>query len=308
MNWRFWISNHEIFVIDGREIVIINESDNQFPKLRRVIRLVCRTGPIAQHFPKITFLISAASNPLEEGRADVAKFLMGELVIHINSARINEKDKLFERYYTGLILHELTHLYHESKSQFLVKSMAKKERLSALINQKLKSQKTNFKIATIRLYLDSLIRNILPEGLAEYFQKFSQDEVIFSEQNFSVIYLSEVGAVGKVVNIIPTYLLDKSLLLTKEVRENLDFLFRYLNYSTGYHMIYTIIFVDHKTIFEDIIHFQPFEFIRKYEECMEIKGLQPVISVTSGKGVLDYKKMLAQLTAAAKEVQKKSSK
>lgn len=75
-------------------------------------------------------------------------------------------------------------------------------------------------------------------------------------------------------------------------------------YSTGYHMVYTILFVDHKTNFEMVLHSRPFEFIRKYEECMEIKGLQPVISVTSGDGLLDYKILLAKLTAAVRELKK----
>ncbi|MBI2102993.1 hypothetical protein HYT55_04090 [Candidatus Woesearchaeota archaeon] len=67
-------------------------------------------------------------------------------------------------------------------------------------------------------------------------------------------------------------------------------------------MVYTILFVDRKTNFEQVLHFQPFEFIRKYGECMKIKGLQPVISLTSGDGILDYKILLARLTAVVKEL------
>jgi len=79
-------------------------------------------------------------------------------------------------------------------------------------------------------------------------------------------------------------------------------------YHFGYHMVYTILFVDHKTNFEQILRFQPFEFIRKYEECMKIKGLQPIISVTSGDGILDYKLLLAELTAAVRELKRISKK
>ncbi len=73
-------------------------------------------------------------------------------------------------------------------------------------------------------------------------------------------------------------------------------------------MVYTILFVDHKTNFEMVLHFQPFEFIRKYEDCMKIKGLQPILSVTSGDGILDYKMLLAKLTAAVRELKRTSKK
>ena len=46
---------------------------------------------------------------------------------------------------------------------------------------------------------------------------------------------------------------------------------------------------------EDLVRFKPFRFIREYERCVEMRRKQPVLSVTSGKGILDYKKMLSDL-------------
>lgn len=91
-------------------------------------------------------------------------------------------------------------------------------------------------------------------------------------------------------------------LLEKEAKY-LKLLWEALKYGLGLHMVYSILFLDHEMTLDLITAFSPFEFVNKYEECMLREGLQPVISATSGEGVVDYKKMVEQLTAVVKSLE-----
>ena len=67
-------------------------------------------------------------------------------------------------------------------------------------------------------------------------------------------------------------------------------------YDIRVHMVYAIISVHHPSL-EDVAGMQPFEFVKEYEACMAEKKLRPLFSATSGKGILDYKRVVAELTA-----------
>ena len=56
-------------------------------------------------------------------------------------------------------------------------------------------------------------------------------------------------------------------------------------------MIQTILYVDKRLTIEDICQMNHLEFMKKYESCMNLIGKQPVVTVTSGKGMLDYKQI-----------------
>ncbi len=310
-NWRAFIPRRERYDIDGREVVIVNKTSTDFSRLRDVILLVCKTERMAQHFPKIMFVIkSDSSNPC----VDQLKLLKGKTVIKIGAKIVDQKESSFRQKWIGVVIHELTHLYHNYRSGILNTYSKLSDRLKYALSLKATSfQLVNF--SSMRGILFGLSRLVFIEGVAkyvEYHQEFKTKEILFSETLFDRLY-EHVSSQANKKN--EEFLRTLELLKKRNLKQStvdqclsiFDGFFHSLSYSAGYHMVYTILFVDHNITFEDILHFQPFEFIRKYEECMAIKGLQPVISVTSGKGVLDYKKMLAQLTAAAKEVQKKSS-
>ena len=73
------------------------------------------------------------------------------------------------------------------------------------------------------------------------------------------------------------------------------------SYPVGHHMVYSILYADHDLKIEDLIKIELFEFYRKYESCILSKNFKPVISITSGRGELDYRKTLAELELAYKK-------
>jgi len=301
-------------VIDGREIVVVNNTENDLPRFVKVILLVCKTEPMAKHFPRITFEIKPDfSNP----QINMLKLSAGEAVVDIGGDRINimdifkENRRPFEQQWFGIISHELAHLYHNYKSSTLVIFDKTKKRLLDSLERKNTLELDP--LIYLRKMLFNFSRSIFTEGIATYYERLKLEEVLYSEKDFQRSYTTESFQVEYIIKQILMCLEG----LTKK-NSNQHGISRWLRniyvdlstllfYSTGYHMVYSILFVDHTTTFEDIINFQPFEFIKKYEQCMNIKGLRPVISATSGDGIFDYKRMLAQLTAAAKEVQKRSA-
>ncbi len=160
--------------------------------------------------------------------------------------------------------------------------------------------------ATIRELLFLFIRQIFTEGVALYYEMYTANGTIFfSEDEFNNNYVNSQKRINSVMLGITTFLENRSNKEVKtEIRELITSLEKQLkmeHYVTGYYLVYTILYLDHRTTFEDLLKLQPFEFIKKYEACMKIKGLQPVVSATSGDGIFDYKTVLTALTAAAKK-------
>jgi len=75
-------------------------------------------------------------------------------------------------------------------------------------------------------------------------------------------------------------------------------------YDIGAFMVYTIIFYNNKT-FEEILYMSVYQFFKEYESAMTKSGLEPVVSLNSGKGMLDFNSILGRIS---KEVDKKSLK
>ncbi len=300
----------ERFNIDGREVLIINNTGQQFPRLVKVILLICKTEQMAWHFPKLMFELRL---DLSQSQVDMERILAGEMIISISVQKYRDEAG-FEQTLIRTVNHELTHLYQEYKTHMFHLQYGLRNRLINALNKVVTVTELVYPALT-RVVLFNLVRKLFTEGVAEYYGELKSNKLIYSEEAFKKLYSETHSDVIKSKNLLLDWSIllgNKKFILTKTdqidgIYDKIKSILETLAYPTGYHMVYTILFVDHKTTFEDILHFQPFEFIRKYEECMEIKSLQPVVSVTSGKGVLDYKTMLAQLTAAAKEVQKKSS-
>jgi len=75
-------------------------------------------------------------------------------------------------------------------------------------------------------------------------------------------------------------------------------------YDIGPHMVYVILFGNEKLSVTDLIKMNRMQFIAGYEEACHNLGLRPLVSVTSGKGIFDYKKALEEWSAAAKHLEK----
>ncbi len=306
MGWRSWIPKREKYDIEGREVLIVNKTSIDFSQLREVILLVCKTERMAWHFPKLTFVIKDIGELMNAFISD-KDLLRKKTIITINGSEASKENPFYNKEWQGTITHELTHLYHNRLTKAITNSISTQRKLvRSLQKEKFADLKyTVKKITAIRILTFRLVRQILIEGVAVYSKKLKLEEVIFSDDTFKEEYEAEAKDTRKLktdfINLLsgPIW---KDLSIERGYHVVLFSLSTMVkHYTTGYHMVYTILYVDHDTTFEDILLFQPFEFIKKYEACMKIKGLQPVISATSGDGIFDYKNVLATLTAAAKK-------
>ncbi len=310
MNLRKYFPKKERFVIEGREVILINKTKLDFPsKLRNVILLFCRTEKIAWSLPRVFFSLESWDGAL--AKIDESQMEKEKLIININAERIYGSES--EQHWRRIIAHELTHLFHDYLSGTIRRYYRTSKRLDRALSEVQKRMEVDLAHDDLRVLYFRLFRKIFTEGIAKYYENLKMGITVISEDHFQDIYETEKEDLNYVKEKL-ALALNEILKLSSNRKSSgglsnsfVELLKRHW-YSTGYHMVYTILFVDHKTNFEQVLHFQPFEFIRKYEECMVIKGLQPVISVTSGKGILDYKTLLAELTAAVKELQRRSGK
>ncbi len=121
MGWRSWFSRKEKYEIDGREVLIINKTSTDFSQLRDVILLVCKTEPMAQHFPKLMFVIEPRESLTNFGWTLDVDLLEHKAIIYLNStiARKEETVSDYHNNWRSYIAHELTHLFHDSKNQII---------------------------------------------------------------------------------------------------------------------------------------------------------------------------------------------
>ena len=59
-------------------------------------------------------------------------------------------------------------------------------------------------------------------------------------------------------------------------------------------MVYVIIFSNDELSLIDLTKMNSFEFVKKYEESCFKLGLKPLISLTSGAGMFDYKRVIGE--------------
>ncbi len=304
----YLFSKKEKYTIDGREVILISRTKEDFPpKLREIILIVCRTQSIAQHFAKLTFVVEE----FEEENKDISGFINaeelreGKNIVHLNVDKLRENTESdsvreFEKKWHGNIIHELTHLLHDNTTQIIKKYIITRNRLSqSLIKNELSH-------STIRIQLFNFIRNIFIEGLAVGYQLSRTGYLLYAERVFEILYRdAQTGMNAIIIGLNSYYVTKKKNTSSTKLFENLEKVLKHQTSFTGYHLVYTILFIDHKMTLEKIMPLTPFEFIRKYEACMLSKGLQPVISLTSGRGIFDYKKTLQSWTAIAKELKEK---
>ncbi len=295
MDWRSWFPQKEKYDIDGREVLVINKTSTDFSQLRDVILLVCKTEKMAQHFPKLTFVIKPHENLDIFGWTMAGDLIEHKAIIYLNSIIAQKKEE--KNYWRSNIAHELTHLFHDSQTHVIQHNFNTVQRLLTA------TSKYKYDDAIVRELLLGFTRKIFTEGVAFYYETYTAGETIsFNKASFEKNYDYSQKRIKIVMLGISAVI--ENYHHKKAARELIAALKKQLHieqYIAGFYLVYAILYVDHNTTFEDILLLQPFEFIKKYEQCMNLKGLQPVISATSGDGIFDYKKVLATLTAAAKK-------
>ncbi len=306
----------ETFDVDGRTVVIQFNFKVKNPEMWiETILNVCQKNHSARAIPKIFFYVEKAGGSHENTNGWVNVFQIEEGIynIHLNGdffQRLSTENFYYELSET--LTHELTHLWQDFISLRVQKDLATNKRLIKSLEGKettiINSQ--NFEeirsIQTIRILLSFFFRNLSVEGLATYCEEELSEKIEFSSIEFTRLYFFAEKEVNRIIRIF-NEILAKRFDFPDSKSAFLDL---YVDlkggyYDIGLHMVFTIMYVDKRTT-EDIAKMSPFEFVKEYESCMVEKGEKPVVSATSGKGILDYKKLVGEWAAMIKMKRKKS--
>ncbi len=325
----FWRKYHEMFTkkkrynVDGRKLIVFDESkaDDEIKNIIRESFLeVCKNDKIAKNFrviklvmqDKFVGMTTFGPTPVFHRGNDVSPAMLfheelrqNEKMIHINIPKLEE---LFRYNYHGsasfmkkkicsIIAHELAHIWNFYVSNILSNGRKISGRLSNRISRLMKSvhisneQKEN--LEALRVHIHNFKVAIMDEGLAKYYELASQKELPFEKSKFDELYVKAKNVSGDLKYMWGHYMggdkwFESKLFSAITGRTG-------LYHHIGIHVVYTILYADQKISLDEIRKMSYFKFIKKYESCVKKEGQQPVVSLTSGKGILDYKRMLDQL-------------
>ena len=286
----------EKHTIDGREVIIVDHAKlNKEEKaaFRKTILLACTSAPVARYFPKLEFhLESRTDYPFAKAWVKREEFLQSQAIVHLNASK---------QLTVGIIVHELIHLWQELTAGAVSKELQANRNLLKALIQKMES--TGFgesETAELRFFLSSLFQGMFTEGLAMYCERLIEGNVQFSDEEFAAGHAETEKYAKKILAVIQESYKKGSQRKKILLNKLLDTMTSRGMYDLGYHLVYTILFIDNEAAIETLGKMRPFAFIKKYESCILSKGLQPLVSATSGSGILDYKRLVAEWAAAVK--------
>ncbi|MBR9683251.1 hypothetical protein GOV03_01805 [Candidatus Woesearchaeota archaeon] len=303
----FWKKRVEIptekyieITYEGREIIIVDKSRDvnraKIKKIKREILLFSKTDKAAKRFPKITFMIEShkkGDRGMYRAWVETEKLLQNKVIVYINAVKIKVKGIKSD------MVHELRHITHQQISNWIKKVAWHSDRTGKILQKRFsKLMKEEPDTKDIREML-LLFTHLLPaEGQADYFKYLSKGRIIFNKKRFKKYYSAARKWSLLTKKQWTKYLATKKggrlKKIEKAKKKFWNTLIIKLPYSAGFHMIYTLVYVQHINDLDKIAKMGPHKFVREYEKAMKIKGLQPVVSLTSGKGILDYNEMLAE--------------
>ncbi len=289
--------------INGREIIIIDQSraEKQTKDFcRKIILQFCAAEEAAKLFPVIYFewednlrdpLFHVSLEEMMKGRAKVF------IVLPKLEAEFRDSDtKKMAKFCESALVHEFAHLQQNLMTNYFVRQEKAAQRLKAKWNT-LETIPLSSRIS--RFNFREFLVLLLPEGIATFCERYRRKEVSYSEEYFQFAVRNAALPITVIKELLELLSLGRSRTLSSKNTERINKLWSYLLrvaiYDLGFHMVYSILYVDHEAVPGDIINYDLFEFIKKYEDCIIAKGYKPLISATSGRGEIDYKKILAQL-------------
>jgi hypothetical protein len=307
------LGKEEKHFIDGREIEILSRAWTGVftrKRMRQIILEFCASEKIATFFPKLTFVLEL-SKKVGGGVLYVREDEMveGKSIVHVVTNVIGDTGSW--KGMEGFIVHELTHLkqYQESKLLTEIKKVRGK------LHSSLKKLDGDYPLTLkeFRIEIKLFVYQFFSEGLATFAEKRYKG-LNFSAKNQGHFYKIAKESMQKLKKITLEYYeifskeYDDEWSKEKAIKKSYDKLTRwwqFYSYYIGLHMVYTILFVDHKTTIEDILKLKFFQFFRKYEACMKIHGRKPVFSISSRDGILDYNLLLAEWQVMMKKMEKR---
>jgi len=291
----------EKFTIDGREIILIYKTtvEERIKEITKEALLdVCSNEDVGKKFSVLYWIFidkyphetSIDLDAMENGKATV---YLSPYYLTNKISRYQKKQAVLEM--KLLFIHELTHLWQEfetrvlSRNQAIAKRLVKEIKAAQALAPPTVEQEA---IGALRVMLREFLRRVFAEGIARYCEEL-QRGTIFSEDTFKELHIYATEEIEDIKRQISS----NPVTTMRSIRDDLII----KSYPVGQHMVYSILYVDHDLKVDDIIKMEMFEFYRKYEGCILSKGFKPVITITSGRGELDYQRTLAELELAYKK-------
>ncbi len=279
------------YEVEGREVIIENTTTTSIPHITASILGVCKEYEVAKLFPKLHFVI-VPNNGKQAGYV-ISDSHENSKIHLMDNIEDDSKEFIYK-----VIVHEISHLWHfEDKKLFLRQNEAYRK-LSIAISKKVKvetSSQKKINLASSRKYLKEFLLKIILEGFAEVCQRIVMQKLTFSEPNFEILYgIAEKEVLN--INILWKKWIEEAensltwLTLIQEIES-------YTKNLIGIHILYSILFMNHNLSLEDLRHLTPFKMVQMYEVIIMQKGKKPVFSITSGNGILDYRRMVRELAA-----------
>lgn len=216
--------------------------------------------------------------------------------------------------FTSNFNHELTHALHFLRKNFAAraeKALAKR----TLIQQRVSKSMSNLAVASdygqllsdYRSIVESCLLRTYTEGVALYYQAVLGNAAFLSQSNvFKGLYDQAEGPASQFFTFLKNFtgylnprVINDPSLHSRFLSIVIDLLKQAekIAYPLGVHMAYSIETTFH--LEDKLLDITPGEFIRLYEKACEMHGLQPLVSLSSGKGKLfDYKEILRILYRA----------
>lgn len=291
----------KIYNIDGRTVVIkfemaVHKKLRKF--LTKEILAECRKNAHAKMFPLLEVVFAesvllgfVSHKDLETGVARVQIGLGKIPLMHLGFLTRLEFSKEIELRDTAreTFIHEVAHLWENEVSRYNIVKI--KERLNAKLEKK-----THRFVGKLRTFMFLIFHGFVTEGIAEYYRLFARLDIPFTDTLFTDLYEEskvDVQELSEEAAKLWQGLRGKRIVRVPRARMH------ELTYPIGFHIIYSLLFLDPSFNMDKIARAGHFHVIRKYESLMLEKGLTPIISGTSGAGYFDYKKELAKLQAAS---------
>ncbi len=295
------MSKTETFLLDSRKVTINFKTDVENPQLWiDAILKVCKKNKYALVLPEIFFYIEYESRFNKDFNGS-AYSNMGIPTVELNYKNIMRyRGFLLRHTIKRTVVHEITHLWHDH----LYKNIKTANETAMRLITALPHGKRHYdllKLEDLRLDFFHFLRDLQFEGIAIYSEKQMDAKLPLSFLKFNTLAAEAEIQTDKVRTQFEKFKIAFSSNQKHDPQPLMNILERMPKYDIGVHMVYTIISVNH-SILEDVAGIQPFEFVREYETCMRKKKLRPLFSATSGKGILDYKRIVAELTALWKNI------
>jgi hypothetical protein len=242
--------------------------------------------------------------------------------------RITGSEK--ENNFADTIRHELVHLVDGQKQDFIEKKEYHLDRLNDIQEEEEKKLETigveikrhrAVSLMDLRSFITAFIHRIRAEGLAKYYEKIDEiqeNEEFFGKTNedkFDKLYSMAEKAIKPSYGYSEDKNSPKNVLKALEkineaqepkniqkLKENIEtnLLGKIVPYKVGLHVVYTLLYFDDDPFgarlpIQKIISLGPFEMISEYEKRMLKHEKKPLITVNSGKGKIDYNRIIQHI-------------